>query len=127
MVKKRGKDTTVASGKNDAIIPHRRKGDGVTRRATIITLSRDGPVRGAPTLQHRNAVLHHTVLLYVSAPSGWGGRERGVVECIAYTRCTATVLKGRCMQRGLWPPSFTAEIDRAVLPWAKQMQRYGKW
>ena len=60
-----------------------------------MTSSRDGPVRGALAVQHHNAVLRHTVMLHVSAPGEWGGRERGVVEYIADTGCTATVHAAR--------------------------------
>ena len=91
MVKNRAKDGTVASGGDDAIIPSRRKRDDVKTRGTMMTSLRHEAVRGAPSVQHRNAVLHHTILLHVSAPGGWDACERGVVECIADIGCTATV------------------------------------
>lgn len=84
-----------------------------------MTSSHDVPVEGAPSVQHRNAVLN------VPAPGGWNAYERGVMECIADSGCTATVLQGRCTQRGLGPASFTTEIDRTVLNWAKQIQGTG--
>ena len=119
----------MASGADDAIIPSRRKADDMTRDASVIKSSCDLPMRGVPSVQHRNALLHRTVMLHMSATGGWDGGERGIVECIANTGCTATatVLQGHCTQRDLGPTSFRAEMDRVVLPWAKQMQRYGKW
>ena len=70
---------------------------------------------------------HHNPVLHMPAPGGWGGREQGVMRCIADARHTATMLQGgRCTQRGPGPVSFMAKIDRAVLHWAKQTKKYGK-
>ena len=95
IVKKRAQYGTLASGGDDAIIPNRRKGDDITRDATVITSLRDLPLQSTPMVQHRNVVPCGR------APSmEWA---RGVVLCSGDAAGTDTGLQDRATQRSAGP------------------------